>query len=217
LWAGPHSDACGVGTRFATAVPPASDDDAKGIDFAEGGSSVRKDNKQGITAMNATKTASALAAVVLGLGLASAHADVSTANMPVQINLLATCNVSTVAPTTLDFGTGVGLLNANIDQTSTITVTCSNSTGYNIGLGAGTAPGATVTTRSMVNGAALVNYRLYRDSGRTQNWGQTVGTDTVAGTGNGTAQSISVYGRVPVQTTPAAGTYTDTVAVTVTY
>jgi spore coat protein U-like protein len=69
----------------------------------------------------------------------------------------------------------------------------------------------------MQNGAALVNYRLYRDAGRTQNWGNSIGTDTLAGTGNGAAQAITVYGRVPAQSTPAAGTYTDTVAVTVTY
>ncbi|RUY19730.1 spore coat U domain-containing protein, partial [Mesorhizobium sp. M7A.F.Ca.US.001.04.2.1] len=57
----------------------------------------------------------------------------------------------------------------------------------------------------------------YRDTGRTQPWGITVGTDTVAGTGNGNVQNLTVYGRVPPQTTPAAGVYTDTVAITVTY
>ena len=48
-------------------------------------------------------------------------------------------------------------------------------------------------------------------------WGTTIGTDTVTGTGNGTAQAITVYGRVPPQTTPPAATYNDTVNVTVTY
>jgi len=47
--------------------------------------------------------------------------------------------------------------------------------------------------------------------------GNTVSTDTVAATGNGASQSYTVYGRVPAQTTPAPGTYTDTVTVTVTY
>ncbi|MCE3520182.1 spore coat protein U domain-containing protein, partial [Escherichia coli] len=35
--------------------------------------------------------------------------------------------------------------------------------------------------------------------------------------GSGAAQPYTVYGRVPVQTTPAPGTYTDTITVTVTY
>jgi spore coat protein U-like protein len=62
-----------------------------------------------------------------------------------------------------------------------------------------------------------VTYSLYSDSGRATVWGNTVGTNTVAGTGNGASQSYTVYGRAPAQTTPAAGTYTDTVTVTVTY
>ena len=48
-------------------------------------------------------------------------------------------------------------------------------------------------------------------------WGNTVGTNTIAGTGSGGSQSYTVYGRVPPQTTPAAATYTDTITVTVTY
>jgi spore coat protein U-like protein len=39
----------------------------------------------------------------------------------------------------------------------------------------------------------------------------------VSGTGNGAGQTITIFGRVPAQTTPAPGTYTDTVTVTVTY
>jgi spore coat protein U-like protein len=48
-------------------------------------------------------------------------------------------------------------------------------------------------------------------------WGITIGTDTVSATGNGAAQTHTVYGRVPAQTTPAPATYSDTVTVTVTY
>jgi len=69
----------------------------------------------------------------------------------------------------------------------------------------------------MVLGANSVAYQLYRDSGRTQVWGNTVGTDTVAGTGTGSAQPLTVYAIVPAQTTPPAGTYTDTVVVSVTH
>jgi spore coat protein U-like protein len=69
----------------------------------------------------------------------------------------------------------------------------------------------------MTSGGATVNYTLYSDSGRTTIWGNTVGTNTVAATGNGTGQNYTVYGRVSSQTTPAPGTYTDTITVTVTY
>jgi spore coat protein U-like protein len=108
-------------------------------------------------------------------------------------------------------------LTAAINQTSTIQVQCTNTTPYNIGLDAGTATGATVTTRKMTNGAATVSYNLYSNAGMTTNWGNTVGTDTVSGTGNGASQSYTVYGSVPAQTTPAEGTHTDTITITVTY
>jgi spore coat protein U-like protein len=37
------------------------------------------------------------------------------------------------------------------------------------------------------------------------------------GTGTGASQTITVYGKVPTQTTPVAGTYADSVIVTLTY
>ena len=48
-------------------------------------------------------------------------------------------------------------------------------------------------------------------------WGNTVGTDTQAATGTGAAQTYTIYGRIPPQTTPAPATYSDTITVTVTY
>jgi hypothetical protein len=47
----------------------------------------------------------------------------------------------------------------------------------------------------MTNGASTINYSLYSDSGRTAVWGNTIGTNTVAATGNGASQSYTVYGR----------------------
>jgi spore coat protein U-like protein len=109
------------------------------------------------------------------------------------------------------------VLSANVDATTTFTVQCTNTTAYNVGLNAGSTTGGTVTTRLMTSGSATVAYKMYSDSGRTTNWGNTVGTDTVTGTGNGATQTLTVYGRVIAQTTPAPATYTDTVTVTVTY
>jgi len=141
-------------------------------------------------------------------------AATTTSTFTVSITLAATCTINSAS--TLNFGTQ-GVLSANVDQTSTIQVTCTNTTPYNIGLDAGTGSGATVTTRKLTSGGATVNYSLYSDTGRTTVWGTTIGTDTVAATGNGTGQNYTVYGRVPPQTTPAPGTYTDTITVTVTY
>jgi spore coat protein U-like protein len=152
--------------------------------------------------------------VTLGLASTTLNAATVTNTMPVKITIQNACNISTTAPTTLDFGTA-GPLVANVDQTSTISVTCTTNAPYNVGLDGG--GGGSINTRRMINGTNTVGYQLYSNSARTTVWGVTVGTDTVPGTGNGTAQTLTVYGRVPPQTTPPAAVYNDTVNVTVTY
>jgi spore coat protein U-like protein len=156
----------------------------------------------------------ALTAAFLSFAWRGAEAATATGSFNVQVTIAATCVVTSA--TNLNFGTQ-GVLAANVDQTNTITVTCTNTTPYNIGLDKG-LNGSSVTTRQMKSGGgALINYALYSDSGRTTNWGNTVGTDTVAATGNGSGQAYTVYGRVPPQTTPAPAVYTDTITITVTY
>ena len=122
-------------------------------------------------------------------------------------------NVSTSG---VNFGS-VSFMTSNTDATGTVTVQATNTTPYNVGLGAGGGSGATVATRKMTNGANTVTYSLYSDVSRTTVWGNTIGSDTVTGTGSGNNQSLTVYGRAPVQSSKPPGTYTDTVVVTVTY
>jgi spore coat protein U-like protein len=142
------------------------------------------------------------------------HAATATATFKVQITLISSCVISSTA--TLNFGNH-GVLAANVDATTTLQVQCTNSTPYNIGLNAGTGSGATVAVRKMTHGTSTINYSLYSDNGRTTVWGNTVGTNTVTATGTGAAQTYTVYGRVPPQTTPAPASYSDTITVTVTY
>jgi spore coat protein U-like protein len=121
-----------------------------------------------------------------------------------------------VSATTLNFGS-IGLLTANRPGTSTVSVQCANGSVYNIGLDAGLNGGGNINARKMVLGANSVGYQLYSNNARTIVWGNTIGTNTVTGTGTGLTQSYTAYGNVPAQTTPAAGTYQDTITVTVTY
>jgi spore coat protein U-like protein len=70
----------------------------------------------------------------------------------------------------------------------------------------------------MTNGANTLNYSMYTTAGRTTVWGDgTLSTVTQAGTGNGTGQALTVFGRVPTGQYVTAGSYTDTVTATVTY
>lgn len=116
----------------------------------------------------------------------------------------------------IDFGS-TGILGGNVDATGGVGITCTPGTPYTVSLNNG-ATGSAPAARKMSKGAETVTYGLYKDNARSQVWGDasTPGS-TVAGTGNGAVQNLTVYGRVPAQTTPSAGVYTDTVVVTVTY
>jgi spore coat protein U-like protein len=120
-----------------------------------------------------------------------------------------------VVGSTVAFG---NYTSTQVDQTGNIAVLCTNGTSYTIGLDAGAGTGATTSVRKMTGSlGGNLNYALYRDSGRTNNWGSTIGTDTQAGTGTGLLQNLTVYGRIASAQTPLAGVYTDTVTVTLTY
>jgi spore coat protein U-like protein len=123
------------------------------------------------------------------------------------------CNVSV---TSLNFGSFANLSSA-VSGTASAIVQCTNGSPYNLGLNAGNGNGATVSARLMTSGSYTITYSLYQNSAHTTVWGNTIGTNTISGTGTGNNQSITVYGLVPVQTAPAAGTFTDTVVATVTY
>lgn len=137
----------------------------------------------------------------------------ATGHFNVNTTVSKACNI---AASSLSFGVYSGAL---INSTSTISVRCTNTTTYNVGLNAGTASGATVTTRSMTGpGASLLGYKLFRDSAHSQNWGNTVGTDTVAGTGTGAVQSLTVYGQITAgQTGKTPGSYSDTITATISF
>jgi spore coat protein U-like protein len=152
-----------------------------------------------------------LGSAALGLACSTAMATVASNTFQVSATVAATCLIS---PNNLGFGTYSGV---QVETTTTISVTCTNTTTYNVGLDPGQASGATVTTRQMQNGSNLLSYALYSDAGYSTNWGQTVSTDTVAGTGNGSAQTLTVYGKIPAAQYVTPGSYSDTVTATVTY
>ena len=68
--------------------------------------------------------------------------------------------------------------------------------------------------RRVESGGAFVDYELYQDAARSVRWGE--GAESLALSGTGTSQPLTIYGRVLAgQTTPAAGTYLDTVRMTI--
>lgn len=148
----------------------------------------------------------------LALAAASAHAGTATGNFDVTATVVDTC---TISASDLAFGSYTGAL---LDSTTTIAVTCTNLTAYTVEIDAGSGSGATTSVRRMTGpSSGLLNYALYQDAAHLLVWGTLGALQSVAGIGSGASQSLTVYGRVPAGQSPAAGSYTDTVTVTVNY
>ena len=134
------------------------------------------------------------------------------ATFAVQASVGSDCIVSA---TDLIFPTSTGLISAAIPGMSSLSVTCTSTTAYTVGLGNG-ATGTGPTTRKMTNGASSITYGLYRDSAFAQPWSAVAG-GMASGTGSGTTQTYTVYGRVAPSQSPPPGAYGDSVGITVTY
>jgi spore coat protein U-like protein len=150
------------------------------------------------------------------LAVSPAFAATTSSTLNVSATVTANCTVST---SPLAFGNVNPLSGADVDGAGGITVTCTNGTGWDASAGIGGGSGASFASRRMTAGANLLNYNLYTDAGRTTVWGDGTGsTALISDTGSGVAQSVTIYGRVPLgQTTVPPGAYADTVSVTVTY
>ncbi|MBW8840712.1 MAG: spore coat protein U domain-containing protein [Sphingomonadales bacterium] len=144
-----------------------------------------------------------------------ADAATTTTTFPVTATVLKACIVNA---NPLNFGNYDPTTATALDGTTTLSVLCTVGTSFTVGLSAGTSTGATVTTRKMTNGADTLSYALYQEAARTNNWGNTPGTDTpLATTAPVLATSLTVYGRIPAGQNVPAGAYNDTITVTVNY
>ena len=156
-------------------------------------------------------------ALLIGLFLspiltASAVSATTTvgADMTVSLTITPECVITSLPDMTF---ASTGVISVDITTSVDLKVQCTNTTSYDIGLDAGAA--AAVANRQL---GSTIDYNLYTDSGHTTVWGNTIATDTVTSAGTGDEQTFTIYGLVPgPQTTPAPGSYTDTVHVTVTY
>jgi spore coat protein U-like protein len=153
---------------------------------------------------------------------AQAQAGTATGNLSVTMTITAGC---TITAATLAFPSTPGTTLIATAQTAntTFTVTCSNTAPFTVGMSQG--GNYLGGSNRMVSSGNFINYSLYQNAGLSTPWttGATNSTCTTSGqcyvgTGTGSAQTLTVYGQVPtVAVAPAAGSYTDTVTMTVTY
>lgn len=138
----------------------------------------------------------------------------SGGSFPFTVSATVTNNC-TIGATNLSFGTA-GVIGGGIDATSNLSVTCTNNDAWRISLNGGGSGNVAARVMQRTGGGGSVGYQLYTDSARTLAWGDgTGGTTRATGTGTGLAQAVTVYGRVPAQTTPMPGSYGDTVTATI--
>ena len=120
-----------------------------------------------------------------------------------------------LAANDLSFGVRDNLLAPATSQT-TVSITCPVGTAWQVGLSNGQHFSGTRRMRHATR-AAWIGYQLFRNTARTQPWGNLSGSTTQSGTGTGSAQQLTIFGSVPAQPGAASGSYEDTVVVTLTY
>lgn len=151
---------------------------------------------------------------LLALGVAPMFAaTTTTATFTVSATVPTVC---TINANPLTFGNYTG---TEIDLNTTLSVNCTKGGAYSIGLSKGNGANATTSTRSMtgaVNKASL-NYSLYSDAGRTQNWDDISGNNVPTNNGTGSSVSVTVYGQIPANQALTADTYSDSVTATISY
>ena len=167
--------------------------------------------------MNRLLSATAFFAVISPFLTFPALAQTASETIGVSLTVEAEC---TISAEDLAFG-NTGIVSADIDAEADLTVQCTEGSPYAIGLGAGNGAGATVSTRLLTHTTVPANtaaYQLFQETGRTTNWGNTEGVDTVDSVAaTGADETVTVYGRVPGGQNVPAGAYGDTITATIWY
>jgi spore coat protein U-like protein len=160
-----------------------------------------------------------VSAVVAGsMGLSAAgYAATASDNMAVSTTVTMSCTISAGE---LQFPGYDPTSESAVDATATLTTTCTAGGAAVITLaqGANTGDGSTdaAPIRRMIGAGGNLAYDLYSDSDRTTVWGNTTGTGS-SFTSSGSSDTATVYGRIPALQAVGAGSFADSVAVTLTY
>ncbi|GAB3774244.1 hypothetical protein GCM10028796_48240 [Ramlibacter monticola] len=134
--------------------------------------------------------------------------------MPVRIEIVASCSVTA---TDLDFGAYDAERGAPTRGQTSIALLCAPGLVVEVSLDRGTTFGATTSRRKLnfESGLDRLDYGLYQDPGRTLNWGDTPGEDTLEVPTTGLPQTVPVYGEIRAGQRVRDGIYSDVITVRV--
>lgn len=131
----------------------------------------------------------------------------------------------TAAASSTSFGSYNTLSLVPLDSSGNVQVTCNGLIGlfvsYTISLSTGLS--ANYAARYMSNGANQLTYNLYTNAAHVTIWGDGTGGSSQVSDGYliqllfPVQRNYPVYGRIPASQNLPAGTYTDTIVVTVNY
>lgn len=159
------------------------------------------------------RTCTRLARLVLLAFLAyvpATYAGTATTQFNVTARVGEICSASA---STLAFGYYTGNLT---DGVTTVSVNCANGLHYMVGLSNGFYSLSTFRRMKHAGSNDYLFYQLYNDPGRSVIWNTNTGR--VAGVGTGSAQPLTVFGRLfSGQGGEPVGDYADTITVTVDY
>lgn len=130
--------------------------------------------------------------------------------LPMLAHAAASCTARAV---NVAFGDYDVFTTTGTSSTGSVTVSCQGNASYTITLSAGSG---TFASRVMASGSHKLDYNLFTDTTHLTIWGDgTSGTRIVSGNGKGA--TYTVYGLIPALQNVPAGSYSDTITVTVTY
>lgn len=137
-----------------------------------------------------------------------------TATISVNAEVVAGCGA--VTATDVDFGAQPQTETDSTGQ-STITVNCSTGTSYTVEINYGMTPQGTLRTVTGSGVGAAMDYYVWQDSNGTVPWGDIANTAEYNGTGTGAADPLTAYFVLDRTGGAAPDTYTDLLAVTLTF
>jgi spore coat protein U-like protein len=162
---------------------------------------------------------------VIGRRHACALLAAGAALLPLVAGAAVSCSVSATGPA---FGVYNPLSATPTYANGTVQVSCTllsgGATTVNLVSSYSTGASGSYALRTMLSGANTLGYNLYFDAAYTQIRGNGTGGSQTGGatlnltTGSPTqSASGTIYGRIPAGQDVAAGSYADTIVVTITY
>ena len=161
-----------------------------------------------------------LSAIVAGsMGLsATSYAGTATGTMDVTTSVAVSCVMAVTG--NIAFSPYDTTATEDLTAIGTMTSTCTSGGAAKITLGQGDGGNAASTdaspVRQMTNGSSKLRYKLFTEDGYSTVWGNTTETGKAI-VGTGSSIPTSVYAQIPKNQGVISGTYTDSIAVTLTY